>query len=106
MALRQLLLSGLRADQDVSLPSVAESVDVHPQTMQRRLSREGASYRAVLDQARYVWARELIMAHQDVSLTEIAFKLGYGDLTAFSRAFRRWCSEPPRALRRRLELAG
>ena len=73
--------------------------------MQRRLTREGVSYRAVLDQARYVRARELIVRHQDVSLTEIAHELGYGDLAAFSRAFRRWSGEPPSALRVRLELA-
>jgi len=106
VALRQLLLSGLRMNQDVSLSSVAESVEVHSRAMQRRLMREGVSYRDLLDQARYARARELIMAHRDVSLTEIAFELGYSDLTAFSRAFRRWCGEPPRALRRRLELAG
>lgn len=105
VALRQLVLSGLRADQDVSLPSIAASLEVHHRTLQRRLVSEGASYREVLDQARYVRARELITAHRDASLTAIAFELGYGDLAAFSRAFRRWCGEPPRALRRRLETA-
>lgn len=78
---------------------------MHPRTMQRRLEREGVSYRAVLDQARYVRARELIVWHRDVSLTEIAYELGYGDQAAFSRAFRRWSGEPPSALRLRLDMS-
>jgi AraC-like DNA-binding protein len=103
-SLRQLLLSALRANQTVGIFSVAESVGVHPRTMQRRLARDGVSYRDVLDQARYVRARELINRDRDVSLTEIAYELGYSDLAAFSRAFRRWSGEPPSALRLRLEL--
>ncbi len=106
VALRQLLLSCLRADQDLSLSAVAESLEVHPRKMQRRLLAEGASYRDVLDQARYVRARELIVANPGGSLTAIAYDLGYGDLSCFSRAFRRWAGEPPSALRRRLQLAG
>jgi AraC-like DNA-binding protein len=104
VSLRQVLLSHLRANQTVSISSVAESVVVHPRTMQRMLAREGVSYRDVLDQARYVRARELIIRHRDVSLTEIAYELGYGDLAAFSRAFRRWSGAPPSELRLRLDM--
>ena len=105
VSLRQLLLSQLRANPKFSICSIAESVEMHPRTMQRRLEREGVSYRAVLDQARYVRARELIVWHRDVSLTEIAYELGYGDQAAFSRAFRRWSGEPPSALRLRLDMS-
>jgi AraC-like DNA-binding protein len=36
------------------------------------------------------------------SLTEIAFDLGYSELSAFSRAFRSWVGESPQAYRENL----
>lgn len=35
-----------------------------------------------------------------LSLSEIAFSLGYADASAFSHAFRRWTGRTPRTLRR------
>ena len=35
-------------------------------------------------------------------LSEVAFLLGYSELSAFSRAVRRWTGESPKAIRSRL----
>jgi AraC-like DNA-binding protein len=42
------------------------------------------------------------MASSDVSIDELALRLGYSDAANFTRAFRRWTGVSPRAHRRML----
>jgi len=44
------------------------------------------------------------LAERRSSLTEIAFLLGYSELTAFDRAFRKWTGVTPMEWRRRVEV--
>jgi AraC-like DNA-binding protein len=69
------------------------------QTLQRRLRREGLTYRNLLDAARLRKARALLMESQQ-NITEIAFGLGYSDHANFTRAFTRWMSCSPSEYRR------
>ena len=39
----------------------------------------------------------------NLALSEIAFELGYSELSAFSRAFRSWVGETPQAYRDKLK---
>jgi AraC-like DNA-binding protein len=39
------------------------------------------------------------LANSKASLTDIAFELGYSELSAFSRAFRSWVGETPQSYR-------
>ncbi|MBC6407661.1 MAG: helix-turn-helix transcriptional regulator [Rhodobacteraceae bacterium] len=75
-----------------SLPGNLLSSDamlgMSPRTLARRLQEAGTSYRAIVDDLRCDMAKTLIK--DDMSLTEIAFALGYSDQAAFSTAFRRW----------------
>jgi AraC-like DNA-binding protein len=45
------------------------------------------------------------LANEGTNLTEIAFLLGYSELSAFDRAFRRWTGSTPLAARRSLRAA-
>ncbi|MCY1013835.1 helix-turn-helix transcriptional regulator [Nannocystis pusilla] len=68
-------------------------------TMQRRLRQAGTSFRDVVDDVR----REAALAQlgrRDATVTDIAFMLGFSDLSAFSRAFRRWTGASPSEYRR------
>lgn len=84
------------------IPSVAQIASVlglTSQEFQRRLRRNGLSFNDVLRAAR----RELALHYLedlDMSLTEIAFNLGYSELSAFSRAFRSWTGMSPQRYRR------
>lgn len=44
-------------------------------------------------------------AEPGVSLTDVVLRLGYSELSAFSRAFRAWTGSSLRAYRRRASLA-
>lgn len=97
-SLRQLLMSLSTLRCDLSIEAAAEAAGLHPRALQRRLAQEDTDFRTVLAQARHLRARELL-AEADLTLTEIAFELGYSDLAHFSRAYRRWAGAPPSAHR-------
>ncbi len=77
---------------------VAARLNMSLRSLQRRLAEEGSSYREVLNQTRH----QLALAHlasAELSVGEIAFLLGFSEVSAFTRAFRRWTGASPRAWR-------
>jgi len=79
---------------------VARALGMGERTLQRRLSERGLTFNDVVDQVRERLARQNV-ARDDVTLTEVAFLLGYSDSSAFIRAFRRWTGETPHVYRKR-----
>ncbi|AMM87178.1 hypothetical protein AZF01_21875 (plasmid) [Martelella sp. AD-3] len=82
--------------------SVAARLGMSVRTMQRRLSDEGTSFRQEVDAVRSETARQLL-GDRRISLSEIAFRLGYGELAAFNHAALRWFGQSPGSLRREKE---
>jgi AraC-like DNA-binding protein len=68
-------------------------------TLARRLNEQGTSYHELLDEARFLAARNLLQSSQ-APIAEIAARLGYRDATAFTRAFHRWAGTSPVQWRR------
>ena len=98
--LRRLLAASV-ADGDASIETVARKLRMSGRTLRRRLADEGASYHALADELR----RELslrYLADPRISVTEVAFLLGFADTAAFSKAFRRWTGQTPSVARRSL----
>ena len=84
-----------------SLEAVGEDLRLSPASIQRELARVGLTYKDLVQTMR----RKLALAYlrqPHLPLSEIAFLLGYSELSAFSRAVRRWTGASPRAVRRRL----
>jgi len=89
----QQILRGLRAG-GVSIEKVAAAVDLSERTLQRRLGECGATFNELVERMRYELSQRYL--RQDhLSLTEIGYLLGYSELSAFSRAFRRWAGVSP-----------
>jgi AraC-like DNA-binding protein len=78
---------------------LARAMRMSTRTLQRRLEQEGTRFTDTLDRARLEVARGLL-ADPAVSLTEVAYRLGFADLATFSRAFKRWTGMPPGQWRR------
>ncbi|WP_176000846.1 AraC family transcriptional regulator [Burkholderia vietnamiensis] len=83
------------------LGRMARLMNVSERTLKRRLSDEGVTFRELLAEARRSAAESLLGA-DDLTLTEIAGRLGYSDLSSFSQAFKRRHGITPSAFRKRV----
>jgi AraC-like DNA-binding protein len=86
-----------------SLERVAEALRASPRTLQRRLADEGTTFNRVVDQVREDLAR-LYIADPRLTLGEVAYLLGFSELSAFSRAFKRWTGKSPASFRDKPEV--
>ena len=73
----------------------AGELRVSVRTLQRRLGDEDSSFSKVLDDLRKDLSHELL-ADRKLSVSEVAFMLGYSEPSAFQRAYRRWWGVSPR----------
>lgn len=80
------------------LPDVARRLSMSERTLARRLAADGLSFGAVLDQLRADVARRHI-ADPGFSISQIAWLLGYQEVSAFTHAFKRWTGATPSSLR-------
>jgi len=83
----------------VTLAKTAEATGFSARTLQRRLAEQGLNYSHLLDEMRFIKARELIQQHEKIA--EVATRLGYADAGSFTRAFERWTGMSPRQYRKR-----
>lgn len=82
---------------------VAKSLGHSERTLTRKLADEGTTYEQVLDQLRQSLALQYIK-EQGVSLSQIAWLLGYEGASSFSHAFVRWTGRSPSATRNEKQL--
>jgi AraC-like DNA-binding protein len=80
------------------LDPVASQLRLSRRTLVRRLEQCGTSFRELADGHRRRRATELL-ADPTLTVTEVAYRLGYTEPANFGRAFRRWFGTSPRAYR-------
>jgi AraC-like DNA-binding protein len=90
----QVLLDRL-PKRDVGIESVSRELGLSRQTLFRRLKAEQVTYEQVLDALRRKLALELLDG-KHASVNDTAYRVGFSDPAAFSRAFKRWTGESPR----------
>lgn len=78
----------------------AERMSLSARTLQRRLRAEGSSFSRVLENLRRDLSEQLL-SNPELSVSEVAFLLGYSEPSAFQRAFRRWRGMSPRSYKTR-----
>lgn len=80
------------------LNSIARRLALSSRTLQRRMLAKGLRFKSILNETRTELAKEYLL-QPGMSATEIAFLLGYTELSAFDRAFRRETGTSPTAWR-------
>ena len=77
----------------------SKKLGMSPRTLRRRLRDHSITYSRLVNKIRHELSRRYL---EDTSLTikEISFLLGYSDVSAFNRAYKRWSGMPPTAYRR------
>lgn len=77
-----------------SLNEIAANFNVSPRTLQRKLKDEGISYQDVADEVRKSLAIHYL-EEGGYPVKQISYMLGYNELSAFTRAFKRWTGRTP-----------
>ncbi|KXO86262.1 AraC family transcriptional regulator [Acinetobacter venetianus] len=79
---------------EIQQQEIAKSLGLSTRSLQRKLSLENTSYSEILDNTRQELAISYIK-NNSYSITEIAYILGFTDVSSFTRAFRRWTNLSP-----------
>jgi len=82
-----------------SLAEVAEAVHMSPRTLKRKLALQGSSLSALLQEERRDRAL-LLLRSSELSIDDVADRLGYWSVQNFTRAFQHWTGKTPAAYRR------
>jgi len=86
------------SDPELGAEHLARRLHLSQRTLQRRLTATGTSCQAIIDGVRREKAL-LLLRDPRLTLAEIAFTIGYSEMSAFYRAFRRWTGKTPREVR-------
>jgi AraC-like DNA-binding protein len=84
----------LLRDGDPKIARVAKKIAMSPRTLERRLQERGVGFKKLMDDTRRRFALSYLRDRKN-SLTDVAFLLGYSELSAFNRAFKRWTGTTP-----------
>jgi AraC-like DNA-binding protein len=81
------------------IENLAKATGTSVRTLQRRLKDAGVNYSGLQNGVRKTLALNLL-ENETLALAEIAFSLGYSEVSAFNHAFRRWVGQSPGHYRR------
>lgn len=85
--------------------NIASDLGMSSRTLSRRLAEEGATFSAILDELRSSLANQYLQDH-DLSISQIAWLLGYTEVSSFAHAFQRWTGRSPTSVRRQITHVG
>ena len=83
-----------------NIERVAQRLGITSRTLRRRLRSENLSFARLQRELRIALAKRYL-AEPNLPISRIAWLLGYGEISTFSHAFKRWTGRTPRAVRSR-----
>jgi AraC-like DNA-binding protein len=78
--------------------NVAQKLAISTRTLSRKLRDENVAFAEILEETRAALAKRYL-AERDLPVSEIAWLLGYGEVSSFTHAFKRWTGMTPRQFR-------
>jgi AraC-like DNA-binding protein len=92
------LLSELLPHSKAEVSEVARRLGLSSRSLSRRLHKEGVTFAEILDQLRKALAKRYLDEHK-LQVSEIAWLLGYQEVSSLTHAFKRWTGMTPRQFR-------
>jgi AraC-like DNA-binding protein len=93
------LMAELLPRGEVSLERIAATLGISGRTLQRELDERGISWRDLHDRVRMALAEEYL--GRSLAMNEVAYRLGFAEVSSFYRAFHRWKGITPARFRQR-----
>ena len=81
-----------------TIEQVSSHLNISLRTLQRRLKSEGVTYKQLINDLRKDFALSYLK-RSDLNYADIAYLLSYADVSAFSRAFKKWTGQSPKTFR-------
>ena len=97
------LIADRLAHREAKLDIVATELGVSPRSLSRKLAELDTSFNGIVESLRKELARRYLQ-ESNLSVTEIAFLLGYSEVSTFNHAFKRWTGSTPAVSRSKAEL--
>jgi AraC-like DNA-binding protein len=91
---RNFIRHNLEDNDALDVKIVANKLNMSRHTLYRKLKKEGVSFQSLAEDVRQAEAKRHL-EENSVSISEVAYLLGFSELSAFSRAFKRWTGESP-----------
>lgn len=95
---RSFIRKHLAENTELDVECAAKALHMSRHTLYRKLKKEEVSFQSLVEEVRQKEAQRYLMENK-VSISEVAFLLGFSELSAFSRAFKRWTGESPAKFR-------
>ena len=86
-----------------SLKMIASNLAMSERTLKRHLNGEGHTFQEIKKLARIKQAKYYLINHPAISVSEVAYKLGYSEVSTFSRAFRSIVGIAPQDFRKEIQ---
>jgi len=99
VALTRHQIERLLGDGKAELQTVAGELQISLRTLRSKLAKATVNFSGLLDEVRAHRAR-YYLKETEMQITEVAFLLGFSELSSFTRATSRWLGMSPRANRR------
>lgn len=99
MRAAQSTISAMLPQGRVEVEHVAQALEMPTRKLRRLLAERGLSFRWLVDRIRQELANQYL-THTELSLVDIAVRLGFSEQSAFQRAYRRWAKNSPGQVRR------
>jgi AraC-like DNA-binding protein len=80
------------------LGEIAQRLGVSERTLMRLLASEQCTFSGILDALRLDLAKSYLR-EENLLMSEVAWLLGFAEVSAFFHAFKRWTGKTPRHLR-------
>jgi AraC-like DNA-binding protein len=84
---------------NVTVEQVADELGINTRKLQRNLQKKNTTFSKLLSETRMDIAKGYIQ-DKYMDLTEVAFLLGFSELSTFSRSFKRWTGKSPMQFRK------